>query len=54
MHDNTDDLLLWEPDDAFSPLEIWCGCPTGSEVIGWGSVGYWIAPLAGAFRNFSR
>jgi hypothetical protein len=31
MKDNTDGLLVWEPDDAFSPLEIWCGTPTLSE-----------------------
>jgi hypothetical protein len=33
MTDNTDGLLLWVPSDAFSPLEIWCGTPTGAEVI---------------------
>jgi len=30
---NTDGLLLWEPDDELSPMEIWCGTPTGAEVI---------------------
>ncbi len=29
----TDGLLLWVPDDDLAPLEIWCGTPTGAEVI---------------------
>ncbi len=30
---NPDGLLLWEPVDDLAPLEIWCGTPTGAEVI---------------------
>ncbi len=30
---NTDGLLLWEPNDEFDPLEIWCGTPTGYDLI---------------------
>ncbi len=31
--DNTDGLLLFEPDDELSPLEIWCGTPTYHESV---------------------
>ncbi len=31
--DNTEGLLLYEPDDDLAPFEIWCGTPTGANVI---------------------
>jgi hypothetical protein len=44
MTDNTNGLLVWEPDDELSPLEIWIGTPIRFETIGAEMFGYWIAP----------